>query len=172
MSRRTGPRVDAGPVVTHLRNLSRQGGVMTRVAQHASCHVDTVHKLHAGAFDTINEDIAAAILAVTIDQVRREAQPTSDDTVRTAPRMAVMGRLQPEEWMQTPGKPCAGRTSAWFRFSPDGQQDAADRCQACPVIAECDRYADDHHIEEGVWGGLTEQQRRARARRVAQAGAA
>lgn len=38
-------------------------------------------------------------------------------------------------------------------------------CQRCPVRQDCLDYAVDEAIEVGVWGGLTERQRRAYARR-------
>ena len=34
-------------------------------------------------------------------------------------------------------------------------------CRGCPVVAECLTDALDHHMEFGIWGGLTERQRRA-----------
>lgn len=39
-------------------------------------------------------------------------------------------------------------------------------CQACQVKQECLRYALDNDIDFGVWGGLTERQRRAYQRRL------
>ena len=38
-------------------------------------------------------------------------------------------------------------------------------CQGCPVQERCLRYALEHDIDFGVWGGLTERQRRALKRR-------
>ena len=38
-------------------------------------------------------------------------------------------------------------------------------CDRCPVQQDCLDYAVDEDIEVGVWGGLTERQRRAYARR-------
>lgn len=32
-------------------------------------------------------------------------------------------------------------------------------CQRCPVIEECLRYAIDHDLREGMWGGLRPGQR-------------
>lgn len=41
------------------------------------------------------------------------------------------------------------------------QREAAKVCQACPVRLECLAVALDNQIEYGVWGGMTERQRRA-----------
>jgi len=34
-------------------------------------------------------------------------------------------------------------------------------CRTCPVRTECLAHALDHRVEVGVWGGMTERQRRA-----------
>jgi WhiB family transcriptional regulator, redox-sensing transcriptional regulator len=39
-------------------------------------------------------------------------------------------------------------------------------CDRCPVKEPCLRYAIDNEITFGVWGGLTERQRRAYQRRT------
>ncbi|MFM8599267.1 MAG: WhiB family transcriptional regulator [Mycobacterium sp.] len=41
------------------------------------------------------------------------------------------------------------------------QRKAAIICRHCPVIAECGADALDNRVEFGVWGGMTERQRRA-----------
>jgi WhiB family redox-sensing transcriptional regulator len=41
------------------------------------------------------------------------------------------------------------------------QQAAKKVCMGCPVIAECLADSLDNHTEFGVWGGMTERQRRA-----------
>lgn len=41
------------------------------------------------------------------------------------------------------------------------QQQAKMVCQRCPVIAECLADALDNRTEFGVWGGMTERERRA-----------
>ncbi|MGA5799167.1 WhiB family transcriptional regulator [Streptomyces cellulosae] len=38
-------------------------------------------------------------------------------------------------------------------------------CTGCPSRTECLAYALDHRIEHGVWGGMTERERRALLRR-------
>jgi WhiB family redox-sensing transcriptional regulator len=45
------------------------------------------------------------------------------------------------------------------------QQVAKHLCTRCPVIAECLADSLDNHTEFGVWGGMTERQRRALLRR-------
>jgi len=40
-------------------------------------------------------------------------------------------------------------------------------CSRCTVKDECLRYALEHDVDFGIWGGLTERQRRAHARRMA-----
>jgi WhiB family redox-sensing transcriptional regulator len=41
------------------------------------------------------------------------------------------------------------------------QKKAALFCRQCPVVAECLAEALDNQIEFGIWGGMTERQRRA-----------
>jgi WhiB family transcriptional regulator, redox-sensing transcriptional regulator len=41
------------------------------------------------------------------------------------------------------------------------QRDAKLFCRACPVRTECLAHALDQRIEFGVWGGMTERERRA-----------
>ena len=45
------------------------------------------------------------------------------------------------------------------------QQSAKVICQRCPVVAECLADALDNRTEFGVWGGMTERERRAMLRR-------
>lgn len=46
-------------------------------------------------------------------------------------------------------------------------RDAIRTCERCDVRRPCLDYALREHIDIGVWGGLTERQRRAYARRLA-----
>ena len=45
------------------------------------------------------------------------------------------------------------------------QRKAAVICRHCPVITECGADALDNRVEFGVWGGMTERERRALLRR-------
>ena len=42
-------------------------------------------------------------------------------------------------------------------------------CASCPVADQCLEYALDNHVDHGVWGGLSEDERRALKRRNARA---
>lgn len=33
-------------------------------------------------------------------------------------------------------------------------------CRTCPVMEQCRQYALEHRIDEGIWGGLDERERR------------
>jgi WhiB family redox-sensing transcriptional regulator len=67
------------------------------------------------------------------------------------------------EWMADGS--CRDYPSALF-FPRDGQGVivAQQICATCPVSTECLRYALDHHIDHGVWGGRSERERRRLAR--------
>ncbi len=41
------------------------------------------------------------------------------------------------------------------------QRQAAVICRRCPVMQECGAEALDNRVEFGIWGGMTERQRRA-----------
>jgi WhiB family redox-sensing transcriptional regulator len=45
--------------------------------------------------------------------------------------------------------------------SGKAQKKATAICRHCPVVAECLADALDNRVEFGVWGGMTERQRRA-----------
>lgn len=48
-------------------------------------------------------------------------------------------------------------------------EDAKAVCERCPVIDTCLRWALEHGMDSGVWGGLSEEERRALRRRNARA---
>jgi WhiB family redox-sensing transcriptional regulator len=53
-------------------------------------------------------------------------------------------------------------TDAELLFVPGARQrDVRRICTACPVRTECLAHALDERIEWGVWGGMTERERRA-----------
>lgn len=66
------------------------------------------------------------------------------------------------QWAQEAA--CLGRPDDLF--VPGAEQNRAKQlCNTCEVTAECLAEALDHRIEWGVWGGMTERERRALLRR-------
>ena len=63
----------------------------------------------------------------------------------------------------------ACREQGWQAFFDDPDPSEAQWiCAGCPVRVPCLRYAMTNGIDEGIWGGLTpEQRRRTRASQVA-----
>jgi WhiB family redox-sensing transcriptional regulator len=55
---------------------------------------------------------------------------------------------------------------AFFARSLPDARDAIRICERCDVRQQCLDYAVDNDMDLGVWGGLTERQRRAYARRT------
>lgn len=55
----------------------------------------------------------------------------------------------------------------WF-VEGAAQRVVARRCGDCPVRLDCAADALDNRVEYGVWGGLTERQRRALLRKLPQ----
>lgn len=64
------------------------------------------------------------------------------------------------DWSQAE---CGG--VGWHDFFDGSVAEAKAMCQRCPIQRDCLRYAVNAH-EVGVWGGLTEQERRAMVRRL------
>ena len=56
---------------------------------------------------------------------------------------------------------CVGRDPDELFVTGAAQRAAAALCNGCPVLLECLADALDNKVEFGVWGGLTERQRRA-----------
>lgn len=80
-----------------------------------------------------------------------------------------MTAIAPEHavWDQSWANSAACRSGAPDELFARGaaQQTAKAICQGCPVVAECLADALDNHTEYGVWGGMTERERRALLRR-------
>ena len=77
---------------------------------------------------------------------------------------AVTGR---STWVQDWAQHGACRTAEPDALFVRGaaQQVAKQVCMACPVIAECLADSLDNHTEFGIWGGMTERERRALLKR-------
>lgn len=72
--------------------------------------------------------------------------------------------MNDREWAERAG--CRGVDPQVFFVSGKVQARAAVRlCQTCPVQEPCLEYALEEQIDFGIWGGLTERQRRSLQRR-------
>lgn len=65
-----------------------------------------------------------------------------------------------QTWKQRDDLPCLVNPDLWFVTGARQKKPAA-LCQNCPVLSTCGQWALDNRIEWGVWGGLTERDRRA-----------
>lgn len=57
--------------------------------------------------------------------------------------------------------------NAFFPTSPEGELQAIRICQGCTVKMECLEFALETKARFGIWGGLTEKQRKALERQIA-----
>lgn len=73
-----------------------------------------------------------------------------------------MTALYQEDW--TLNAKCRGLEDALFPEASE-QKRARGVCAGCPVRSECLAEALDNRIEWGVWGGMTERERRQLLRR-------
>ena len=55
----------------------------------------------------------------------------------------------------------------FFPVTEDGEPEAITICRGCPVRLDCLDFALEAKVRFGVWGGMTEKQRRSLNRRIA-----
>jgi len=68
-----------------------------------------------------------------------------------------------DEWAREAN--CAGQDPEALFVRGKAQHDAKAVCKTCPVLAQCLAEALDNRTEFGVWGGMTERERRALLRK-------
>jgi len=68
-----------------------------------------------------------------------------------------------DEWASQAS--CSGTDPDALFVRGKAQHDAKAVCKTCPVLAQCLAEALDNRTEFGVWGGMTERERRAMLRR-------
>ena len=91
------------------------------------------------------------------------------DLMQTRSLVAAVATVAAEGHRSSDGARAGWVTRARCRsINPDelfvrgaAQRKAAVICRYCPVIAECAADSLDNRVEFGVWGGMTERQRRA-----------
>ena len=68
-----------------------------------------------------------------------------------------------DEWASMAA--CSGQDPDALFVRGKAQHDAKAVCKTCPVLAQCLAEALDNRTEFGVWGGMTERERRALLRK-------
>ena len=65
---------------------------------------------------------------------------------------------------------CLGFPTSWWFPEPGGSQSPARFvCSACPVSEDCLAYSISGEVDSGIWGGMTESERRRLLRRMKRA---
>jgi WhiB family transcriptional regulator, redox-sensing transcriptional regulator len=71
----------------------------------------------------------------------------------------IPARSRGNNWMSL-AKCRAMESEQFFRQDEDGVREARRICAVCPVKLACLAYALDHRLNDGVWGGASEHERR------------
>lgn len=72
-----------------------------------------------------------------------------------------MTRIDPKEIEWQDDALCAQTNpEAFFPERGNGEKEAKAICARCPVVEECLAYALKHREDKGIWGGLTENERK------------
>jgi WhiB family redox-sensing transcriptional regulator len=77
-----------------------------------------------------------------------------------------LGSPEDTEWMRD-GLCAQTDPEAFFPERGGSTRDAKAVCASCPVLVECRTYGMEHNERFGVWGGLSERERRVLRRRAA-----
>ncbi len=87
-------------------------------------------------------------------------------TATPAPTDLLLRDLQERPWAAYAA--CRRADPDLFFPGPEGTPDAAVRiCRGCPVLAECRDWALGTKVRYGVWGAMTERERRRTLRKSA-----
>ena len=65
----------------------------------------------------------------------------------------------PQKW-QDEALCATADPECWFPERGGSTRDAKKVCRGCPVQVECLEYALEHDLRFGIWGGLSERERR------------
>lgn len=81
------------------------------------------------------------------------------DRTLTRPLTALAGAITARPWM-VDALCLYVDPDLWFPDKGGSTREAKQVCRGCPVIAECLAYALERDERHGVWGGLSERERR------------
>lgn len=128
------------PTAGQLAELIRDGQTVDDLATTYERHPHTIQQrlTHAGFSSHTGEPRAKRSNANGLIDLHVDDQPWAED--------ALCSQTDPE---------------AFFPEKGGSTRDAKSVCSGCIVQAECLDYALEHQIRFGIWGGLSERQRRA-----------
>jgi WhiB family redox-sensing transcriptional regulator len=81
------------------------------------------------------------------------------DATEEPPALPLLGLGQMPEWMER-GLCAQTDPESFFPEKGGSTREAKSICATCPVAAECLDYALDNDERFGIWGGLSERERR------------
>ena len=151
-----GSLVDAAPVWSQIERLQRSGWTRTAIA----CQLNPGARALQLRRDKVTAATARAVASL-YDEVfwKPESQarvPGSDSVMETIGELTGR-RLPPWRSRGLCGDP-RYPAAWWFPGRGDPVEPAKEVCRRCPVMAECREYGMGEYF--GVWGGLSEQERR------------
>jgi len=170
-----GSTVPSGPTLQHLRALRAAGLTNVEVGRRAGVTEHAVRRIYrAGPEGTLRRDTERALLGVRVPalpfSVPEPPYVLPDDRLVLHLAEVLEARRAARTWSGRAA--CRGLPNAWFfpngqpgnpsqrhrpRFS-EGELRAKAVCAGCPVRVECG--AANREVRHGVFGGLTEQERR------------
>lgn len=74
-------------------------------------------------------------------------------------------RLKDQDWRAL-GSCSSADPDLWFSVGAVEHKQAKIICRQCPVRMSCLEYAMDAPVDHGIWGGLTERERRRHRRKA------
>ena len=74
--------------------------------------------------------------------------------------------LEDQDWRALALCASSGESELWFAVGALEHKKAKSICRHCDVQRECLSYAMDEPVDHGIWGGLTERERRRHRRKA------
>ncbi len=144
--------------VAEIRQLLRDGDhTYAEIADVFDVSTSTI-QYHAARAGLSVADRKTAVPASTPGTATdAEGGPTPDPS--SASSLPLLGRGQAPEWMDR-GLCHQTDPEAFFPEKGGSTREAKTICARCPVAAECLDYALDNDERFGIWGGLSERERR------------
>jgi len=158
--------IDPTPVKAHIVALLDAGMTYVQIADAADLSENTIRYMRDRRF--VQAKKAARILAVrvpergVIDAERADHahRIVHSDAHRHAESVRILDTEQRlGDWRDRAA--CRNiDTATFYRHRGESIEDAREVCRRCPVRAECLDYALSTGQKYGVWGGMSERQRR------------